>query len=208
MVVTNHEYLANRLRLIRNHAEACVGDMGHPVDDLTNMVGFNFRMGEMEAALALEQIKLLPNIGHSRRMNAAYLTEHLGIPGITPPYVEPGVEHGYYLYAMKYDAAQFKGLHRNEFVKAVQAEGVPLVAGYVKPIYLEPLFQNRIAFGSYPFDLRPDITYEPGLCPVAERMYYTELMYSDIVHDRYEPDALQDFIRAMHKVADNLDELL
>ena len=108
---------------------------------------------------------------------------------------------------MKFDERKI-GIGRDRFIEAVNAEGVHLVGGYVKPIYLEPLFQNRIAFGSYPFDLRPDITYEPGLCPVAERMYYTELMYSDIVHDRYEPDALQDFIRAMHKVADNLDELL
>ena len=55
MIFTNDEELALRMRLIRNHAECCVADSG--VKSLNNMIGFNFRLGEIEASIALEQLK-------------------------------------------------------------------------------------------------------------------------------------------------------
>ena len=58
--VTDDPVLAERLQLIRNHAEAVVGDKG--VTDIVNMIGFNFRMGEIEAAIGIEQLKKLPTL--------------------------------------------------------------------------------------------------------------------------------------------------
>ena len=55
MVVTNNDKLAEKVRLIRNHAEAVVRGKG--VKDLANMVGYNFRMTEIEAAIARCQLK-------------------------------------------------------------------------------------------------------------------------------------------------------
>ena len=57
--------LAEKLRLIRNHAEAVVGPMGHA--DLTNMLGHNFRLGEIECAIGLEQLKKLKQMVNSRQ---------------------------------------------------------------------------------------------------------------------------------------------
>ena len=48
------------MQLIRNHAEAVVGDMG--VTDLRNMVGYNFRLGEIEAAIGIEQLRKLEDM--------------------------------------------------------------------------------------------------------------------------------------------------
>lgn len=206
IAVTNDDRLAERLRLIRNHAEVVVGDAG--TVDLSNMVGFNYRMGEIEAAIASVQLDRLDGIVRGRRQNAALLTDILhGIPGITTPVTLPGCEHAWYLYAMKYDE-QVIGVPRDIFVKAVQAEGVPLFAGYVKPIYLEPLYQKKIAFGKYgyPFTAahRP-IEYHLGDCPVAERMHFKELMYTPVCG----MGALEtlDFADAMGKVLDHVDEL-
>ena len=44
---------------------------------------------------------------------------------------------------------------------------MPTYAGYLRPLYLLPLFQKRIAFGGYPFNLS-DVQYPKGLCPVSE----------------------------------------
>ena len=55
------------MRLIRNHAEAVVEDKG--VTDLTNMIGFNFRMNEIEAAITREQLKKLPSLVEQRQEN-------------------------------------------------------------------------------------------------------------------------------------------
>ena len=53
--VTNDDDFADRLRLIRNHAEAVVGEKG--VTNLNNMIGYNFRLGEIESAIGIEQIQ-------------------------------------------------------------------------------------------------------------------------------------------------------
>tara|TARA_B100000315_G_scaffold256779_1_gene303590 strand:- start:1456 stop:2322 length:867 start_codon:yes stop_codon:yes gene_type:complete len=58
--LTNDSILAERMQMIRNHAEAVVGDKG--VSDLSNMIGFNFRLGEIEAAIGMEQFKKLDQL--------------------------------------------------------------------------------------------------------------------------------------------------
>ena len=57
ILVTNDDDLANRMRLIRNHAEAVVEDKG--VININNMIGHNFRLGEIECAIGIEQLKKL-----------------------------------------------------------------------------------------------------------------------------------------------------
>ena len=56
IAVTNSDDLAGRLRLIRNHAEAVIA-AGKHVDSLVNMIGWNYRMNEIEAAISREQLK-------------------------------------------------------------------------------------------------------------------------------------------------------
>ena len=210
MVVTNDDDFAERVRLIRNHAEVVVGNKG--TQNLVNMVGFNYRMTEIEAAIAKEQLKKLERLLLPRIEAAEILTERLGIfPGIQAPITKPGVRHGYYLYSVRYDEAKL-GVHRDRFVEALNAEGIPMVSGYVKPIYLEPMYQKRIAFGKdgYPFNYpgyKGQVSYEPGICPVTERMYTQELMFTNICHAGIGIKDLDDFIDGFHKVYENLDAL-
>ena len=67
VVVTQDDEIADRLQLIRNHAEAVVKDK--PTQDFNNLVGFNFRMGEIEAALGEVQLKKLDTILHSNHLS-------------------------------------------------------------------------------------------------------------------------------------------
>ena len=71
VVTTNDDGLCERLQLIRNHGEAVVGGQG--VANLINMVGFNFRMGEIEAAIARCQLAKGPALIATRQANVAYL---------------------------------------------------------------------------------------------------------------------------------------
>ena len=81
-------------------------------------------------------------------------------------------------------------------------------AGYVKPLYLQPMYQKRIAFGSngYPFNLT-ERTYEKGLCPITELMHEKKLITHELMRPPANKSDLDDVVEAFLKVADNLKEL-
>jgi dTDP-4-amino-4,6-dideoxygalactose transaminase len=210
VVVTNDDALADRLQLIRNHGEAVVKKKG--TQNIVNLIGYNYRMTEIEAAIASEQLKKLEALVTRRVEAADYLTERLGgFPGLIPPAVRPDTRHGYYVYVMRYDAAK-TGVSRDRFVAALNAEGIPMVAGYVEPIYLEPVYQRRIAFGrdGFPFTYpgyKGQVSYNRGICPVTERMYDDELLFTDVCHAGLSRQDLDDFVTAFVKVYDQLATL-
>lgn len=210
VVVTNSDEYAGRLQLIRNHGEVVVQKKG--VTDLVNMVGFNYRMTEIEAAIASEQLKKLESLVAPRIAAAEFLTGELaGLPGLTPPAVRPDVRHGYYIYVLKYDAS-VTGVPRAKFAAALRAEGVPVAEGYVEPIYLQPMYQQRIAFGKdgFPFTYpgyQGELNYAKGICPVTEHMHFEALLYGDYCHAAMTRQDLTDIANAFRKVAENLAEL-
>jgi len=210
VVVTENDDLAERLQLIRNHAEVIVKNKG--VKNLVNMIGFNYRMTEIEAAIAIEQLKKLEKLLIPRIKAAEYLTRHIfEFQGIVPPHVKYGVRHGYYVYPLIYHAEEV-GIPRERFVSALNAEGIPMENGYVEPLYLEPCYQQRTAFGKdgFPFTYpgyKGKVNYRPGICPVTERMYYKELMYTNICHANITNNDLDDVIHAFEKIIDNIQEL-
>ena len=174
ILVTDDDGIAERLQLIRNHAEAVVGDKG--VTDLCNMIGFNFRFGEIEAAIGIEQLKKLDRYVADRAYTAERLTKGLeGLAGLRTPIVKPGCTHSYYVYPMVLDP-DVVGVPRPRLVEALAAEGVPnVMAGYVC-VHLLPLYQRKIAYGSNGFPwtsdiCRRDVSYAKGICPVAERLH-------------------------------------
>lgn len=208
IIFTDDEALMNKMALIRNHAEAVVGDMGHT--DLTNMIGQNYRMSELHAAIALEQYKKLDGLLATRIAHADRLTARLKkIDGLQTPYVQADCENAYYMYALKYDSHKMKGIHRDQFIAALNAEGVEIQGGYVKPIYLEPMYQQQTAFGKtkWPFDLGSP-SYKKGLCPNCENLHETELMLMGGIHSQLSDSDIDLIASAFEKVTDNIDELL
>lgn len=211
VIICKDAKIAERCRLMRNHGEVLVEAFG--INDISNTIGLNYRMTNMEAAVAIEQFKKLPALTEPRVRLANRLTEKLAeIDGITPPTVLDGYSHVYYFYTMKYDS-NATGLSRELFSKAVKAEGFPLAAGYVKPLYLEPLYQQRICFGrsGVPFSLNNHIdenTYKRGICPVVERLHKSDLMWTNITYPPLTEEFMDRFVEACAKVLDNRDELL
>ena len=152
-------------------------------------------------------------VGMARSKSAEYLTKYLSnLSGIVPPLVRPGVRHGYYVYSLIYNAEEM-GSPREKFVAALNAEGIPMVKGYVEPLYLLPCYQQRIAFGNggFPFTYqgyKGTVSYSPGICPVAEKMHFEELMYTNICHANITRQDLDDFIAGFEKVVNNVTSIL
>lgn len=204
IAVTNDDELALRLQLIRNHAEAVVGEMGY--GNLTNMLGGNFRLPEMEAAVAAEQLKKLPTLLRQRVELADYLSEKLAkTEFLTPPQVRHGSCHVYYLYPIKYHE-EATGIPRQSYVQNVNDLGIPLyrfAAGYIKPLYLEPIFAQRESFKKgWPYSLLrreelPD--YRKGICPVTERMHEKELIVTAYNYPPLTRGDMDDIVKAFVK---------
>jgi len=211
ILITDDDKIALKASLIRNHGEVIVAEMG--VDDIVNTVGLNYRMTEMEAAVARVQFDRLPELNDWRIGNALRMSEGLSsISGITPPVVADDCSHVFYLYCMRYDEKTV-GLPRDLFCRAVAAEGFYVREGYIKPIYLEPMYQRKIALGpdGFPFTANPrnaNLSYERGICPVAERMQDKELVLTTAFLPPNTDEDVDLFIAACHRVIDSRDALL
>lgn len=204
--VTDDDELALRLQAIRNHGENAAGEIG--LADISNLVGFNFRLSELSAAVAICQIERGEAIVAERAAVAESLTEAVqGLPGIVAPVVREGCRHVYYLWCPRIDAAA-TGISRTDLLKALAAEGVPLGAGYVAPLYRLPVFRRGIAIGrdGWPFSITGR-TYGDGLCPVTERLYERELAGYEVCAHAPSPAQLQQMGAAFAKVWEHRGEL-
>ncbi|MGE0444231.1 MAG: DegT/DnrJ/EryC1/StrS family aminotransferase [Vicinamibacterales bacterium] len=218
VVTTNDERLATRLRLVRNHGEAVVEEMG--VTEIAHTFGFNLRLTELQAAIGSAQLRKLPALLAARVRNATFLSERIGaLPGIHAPVVAEGCTHAYYVQPFWFDE-EVVGVPRDRFVEAVSAElptaenqDWPLVyAGYMKPLYLQPMYQRRIAYGASgcPFACplyRGEVSYAPGICPVTERVE-RHIIGTEFLRPPADLDDMRDVAEAFAKVYEHRHELV
>jgi len=209
ILVTDDDGIAERLKLIRNHGEVVVGERGD--EDLTNMIGYNFRLGEIECAIGIEQLKKLKGFVEGRQAIAAALTRGLeGFAGLTTPVVGDDRTHVYYVYPLQVDGS-VTGVSRDRICDALSAEGVSVSMRY-QNIHLLPMYQKRQAYGTKGFPWSSDIchrevSYEKGICPVAEKM--NDELYIGLGLCVYDLD-MEDvglIVAAFEKVWSNLESL-
>jgi perosamine synthetase len=210
ILVTEDDDIFERLQLIRNHAEAVVADKG--VTNLVNMVGHNFRLGEIESAIGIEQLKKLKGFVEGRQRAAERLTDGLkGLAGLRTPLIKPDCTHAYYVYPIILDVDQL-GVSREKIHAALEAEGVTgLAAGYVN-IHLLPMYQKKIAYGSNGFPWSSDIckrnvSYAKGICPVAEEFDDKTFLGFEMCLHELEDDDVDMIVVAFRKLWENLDHL-
>ena len=203
---TNDDHLAIRLKAIRNHGENVVEPLN--IKDSSNLIGFNFRMTELSAAVGIEQLKKLKRLVLNRENIAKRLSGSFNsFEGFEVPLVRNDCRHVYYVWAAKVNLKEF-GLTRNIIAKALKKEGVPVEEGYVKPLYLLPAFQRKIAIGKegWPFSLN-DKDYSVGLCPVAESIYEESLLEFCICAYQLNSKDLNAVINGFCKVFENIKTL-
>lgn len=212
MAVTDDDGLAMRLRLVRNHAENCVS--GYHIDNIINMLGFNFRMTELEAAVAIEQTKKIDHLIDARRELCTHLTHRLrGVRGLTPPVIRAGCTHDFLLYPVLFDSTAV-GISRDEFLRRLDAEGikmrkvgeehVPPVSGFVTPIHLQPIFTKRtFRPNGYPWACEHygrSISYGLGTCPIVESFWKEKLFTINAIYPPLTTADMDDIATAIIKV--------
>lgn len=210
ILVTDNDGIADRMQLIRNHAEAVVGDKG--VTNLTNMIGYNFRLGEIECAIGIEQLKKLRGYLATRQRAAERLTAGLrGLAGLRLPVVMPECTHAYYVYPMVLDVQRL-GVSRHRLCQALAAEGVPGLAPGYQNLHLLPMYQQKIAFGSRGFPWKSDIChrdvdYRKGICPIAEKLQETSFLGFEMCVYGLSDEDVDLIVAAFNKVWGQLELL-
>lgn len=216
VIVSNNSNLVERCQLIRNHAENIVGPKG--VNELQNLIGYNYRMTEIECAIGIEQLKKLPDLIEARVKNVKFVNSKLAqFEALTiQPVPASGTTHTYYLHPIKFNK-ELAGINRNTFINAIKAELPTAIlretttligAGYVKPLYLLPVFQEKAAWAfEHPKVDQRILNYSQGLCPVVETMHFEELFTHEFMRPGMTIRDLEDVVAAFKKVFDNIGEL-
>jgi dTDP-4-amino-4,6-dideoxygalactose transaminase len=155
VVMTNDARIARKARLIRNHGEGVADDRWSD-DDLVNIVGMNYRLTDLQAALAIAQFEQIDERNLVRQENASHLAARLSRwPSFVRQAVEPEATPAWFLFKTRYVPGP--GMpSRNELAAMLAAEGIPTVAGYTRLLYENPLFARRGA------------RYGKGTCPRSE----------------------------------------
>ncbi len=201
--VTNNKELAYRLALIRNHGEAVVKNAAYK--DTVNIIGFNYRMTELQASIAIEQLKKLKRFNKIRVEFAQYLNSHLQKYDCLLPFKgREGSYSTYYVYPLRY-LSEKMGIKRKQMVNMINAEGVRFYEGYTCPLYLQPLYQKKKAFKhGYPWSARENsnirTNYYKGACPNAERLHFDEIILNEHVRLPHSLKDMGDIVRSVQKV--------
>ncbi|MCS7254554.1 MAG: DegT/DnrJ/EryC1/StrS family aminotransferase [Armatimonadetes bacterium] len=146
MVVTNDEELAKTIRSLRNQGRT---EMGAWLEH--EIMGYNYRMDEMSAALGVSQLKRIEELLKNREIVAKNYTEKLsGLDFIRTPIVKPYVKMSWFVYVV----TLAEGLDRDLIIARMQEMGIP-VRGYFSPAHLQPYIRERFK------------TYE-GMLPITE----------------------------------------
>jgi len=202
MLVTNDEKIAEIARMVRNHGEVIL-DNQKQRSYKTEILGWGYRMTELEAALGIAQLKKLSKCNQIRKNLAEFVSKKIvdieGLKHIKREYVE----HSYWFYALRYDEEKMR-ISRDDFVRALNAEGIPFGQGYVKPLYLSPIYHES---KPYAFQLYSGkACYDEGSCPVTEKLHNSELILTLIMRPPATENDMNEIVSAMKKIIENKNE--
>jgi dTDP-4-amino-4,6-dideoxygalactose transaminase len=135
VITTNDAVRAQRMRVLRNQ--------GEEERYRTDILGGNYRITEMQAALGTSQLKKLEQWNKQRRLNAEVLTSHLR--GVETPLERPPAKHVYHQYTIRVPAAK-----RDPLIAALKEDGIEAGVYYRRALHQQPLYMERGIGGSFP----------------------------------------------------------
>lgn len=203
MLITNDDHIADVARLVRNHGEAIMANQ--PRSYSSSILGWNYRMTEIDAAIGIEQFRKMEQFNADRnRLSKKFIAGLSAIPGFIPQKIPEDDYSAFYVAAFRYDEEKV-GIPRKKFVDALNAEGIPFGAGYVKPLYYSPIYHDNKPFIYKHYAGGAD--YSPGNCPVAERLHFKELIMTLVCRPPATDADMKDIVEAAEKVMKNKNEL-
>jgi len=208
MVLTDSENLRERLYGF-HHVN---GIAGRPKPE-QSLPATNLRMSEWIGALGLVGLERLPNQIATREENARYLMGGLAeIPGVDSLVWDPRMTRwSFYIWHWRFVGAEFEGIHRDTFLAAIKAEGVPTSTGQTAPLYRNTsLTEMHCGRTNFPFNAetygRP-MDYTRFECLETERIAATEALafsHTLFLGPRERMDLILDAVR---KIRENVAEL-
>ena len=199
LIVTDDSSLAERCRLIRNHAEAVVTTRdGIPIN---NMLGYNFRLGEIEAAIAGVQLDKLESIISSRQHHAKLLNHLLSdCPLIITPFVEDHNTHAYYIYAMKLSPE----INRYKFLEYCNSQNVKSISPGYTNLHNQKLYKHQIAYGNsnIPWSLNDKEYIKDIVLPNADKLHHLEAVTFVFNHYEYLDSDIETLASIFKQAAD------
>jgi len=173
MVLTNSEDIDESVRILRNHGQT--RPYRHDV------VSFNFRMTDIQAAIGIEQLKKVEALNRKRAENAKFLTDSLSsVGGIETPFVQENVRHVFHQYTIR-----VLGGRRDRLLECLGRAGVGARVYYPDPVYAHTPYAK--------------MGYKRGICPVAEKAAREVLSLP--VHPALSEEDLRKIVQAVRKCA-------
>jgi len=169
MITTDDDEIAEKCRLIRSH--------GMKVRYYHDMLGYNYRMSDLHAAIGLAQMQRLEAFMAIRQNNAKYLNEH--IHSVVTPEVKPGYEHVWHQYTVRVDG----GRDRDAAVKQLNEAGIGTGIFYPVPVHQQGY--RREIVGNYHL-------------PVAERL--AKEVISLPIHPQVSQEDLEKIVTEVNKL--------
>ena len=137
-------------------------------------LGWNYRMNELTAAVALAQLERIDFLVAHRQKIASFFLEALeGCDWIIPQRVPQGYENSYWTFTVKYEGEKAFGLSWKDFYHLYKKNGGDGFYGGLSVTYFEPVLQDKPFLNKYLPDIdmyRNAFNYGQGLCPVAEEV--------------------------------------
>ena len=180
MALTNDPVLDKKLKLFRSHGITSNKDdmESRDSDQLWNyqqlVLGFNYRMTDIQAALGLNQLKRIDDfVGKRREIANKYNYLLKNLPVITPFQIDDA-KSSYHLYLLKLDLNKIKKTHL-QIYNELRENGILVNLHYI-PVYLQPYYKN--------------LGFKEGYCPESESYFksilsmpiYTSLSDDDVTY--------------------------
>ncbi|MFZ4985833.1 MAG: DegT/DnrJ/EryC1/StrS family aminotransferase [Blastocatellia bacterium] len=200
MVTTNDIELADQVIRLAN-----CGRPPRPETHGVPALDHNYRMTEFQAAVLLAQLERLEEQTLLREQMTSRLESALsGVGGISLLPRDPRItRQASYHYVFKFDSAGLEGVHRDAFVAALKAEGIPCDGRFYEAVYRSSLFE--FAAEKFPAWAAGRRSFS---CPVAERAGYEESVW--LPHQIFlgTEQEVRDLANAIIKVVENIGELV
>jgi dTDP-4-amino-4,6-dideoxygalactose transaminase len=205
-VITNNLEYMEIVQSYINAGRASLTDQFHH-----RIVGFNYRIGEFQAAVLGPQLDRLPQQSLIREKNMKHFESRLqNTPAIGLLKPDPRITRlAPYGYVIKYFTEKAKDIPRAAFVAAMQLEGVHCDGLFYEPVYKSSLFPvdatdlPALSWGrEKPLDLRSMFS-----CPQSERAAYHEAVWFPHQHFLGPTKDVDDIADAIEKILANIEEL-
>lgn len=212
LLITNNKNIAIKSRLIRNHGEG-IAKNEWDYSELLNVIGMNFRLTELQAAIAVPQFESLEKKNKHRINLKNYLFNGLKKYNdfLIPPKIEKNTTYIPYMIKWLWLPNKKYKISRNELVKRLNEEGIPVGAGYSRLMHENPIFTKKIAYtNGLPwiyFDgkkvIKSKINYGTGSLNRSETINKKFIWFKFINYPNTKKD-MDDVIKAFNKILDNL----